>query len=46
MGQLISPFIDPEYDNLYKYDQETNSNNKIIEIKKFTRRAKRAISRA
>ena len=46
MGRLISPFADLEYNNLYRYDQETNSNKEIIKIKEFARRAKRAISRA
>ncbi len=43
---LISLFTDPEYDNLYRYNQETNSNDKIIKIKEFASRAKGAISRA
>ena len=42
----MSPFIDLEYDNLYRYNQETNSNKEIIRVKEFTKRAKRAISRA
>ena len=44
--QLISLFADPEYNNLYRYDQETNSNNKITKIKEFAKRAKRAINKA
>ena len=46
MGQLISPFIELEYNNLYGYNKETDSDNKIVEIKEFTKRAKRAISGA
>ncbi len=42
----MSPFIDLEYNDLYRYNQETNSNKEIIEIKEFAKRAKRAISRA
>ena len=46
MGKLISPFADLKYNDLYRYDQETNSNEEIMKIKEFTKRAKRAISRA
>ena len=46
MGWLISPFTELEYDNLYRYNQETNSNKEVIRIKEFARRAKRAISGA
>ena len=46
MGQLISLFIDPEYNDLYRYNQGTNNNEEIIKIKEFAKRAKRAISRA
>ena len=46
MEQLMSPFIDPEYNNLYRYDQETNSNKEIAKIKEFAGRAKGAISKA
>jgi len=46
IGQLISPFADLEYNDLYGYDQETDSNKEIIKIKEFARRAKRAISGA
>ncbi len=42
----MSPFIDLEYNNLYGYNQETNSNKEIIEVKEFASRAKRAISGA
>ncbi len=42
----MSLFIDLKYDNLYGYDQETNSDKEITEIKKFAKRAKRAISGA
>ena len=46
MEWLISLFTDPEYNDLYRYNQETNSNKEIIRIKEFARRAKRAISGA
>ena len=46
MGQLMSPFADPKYNDLYKYDQETNSNKEIAKIKEFAGRAKGAISKA
>ena len=46
IGRLISPFADPEYNDLYRYDEETDSNKEIIRIKEFARRAKKAISRA
>ena len=42
----MSLFIDLKYKGLYRYNKETNSNKEIIRIKEFTRRAKRAISRA
>ena len=42
----MSLFIDLKYDDLYGYNQETDSNKEIIRIKKFAGRAKRAISRA
>ena len=42
----MSPFADPKYNDLYRYSKETNSNKEIIKVKKFTNRAKRAISRA
>ena len=42
----MSPFIDLEYNDLYRYNQETNSDKEITEIKEFAGRAKRAISRA
>ena len=42
----MSLFIDPKYDDLYKYNQETNSDNEIAKIKEFTRKVKRAISKA
>ena len=29
MGWLISPFTDLEYNDLYRYNKETNNNNKI-----------------
>ena len=43
--QLISLFINLEYNNLYRYNKETNSNKKFLKIKEFTKRIKRAISR-
>ena len=46
MGQLISLFINIKYNNLYKYNQETNSNKEIARIEEFARRAKGAISGA
>ena len=42
----MSLFTNLEYNDLYRYDQETNSDSEIIEIKEFAGRAKRAISRA
>ena len=42
----MSLFTDLEYNDLYRYNQETNSNKEIIRIKEFTKRAKRAISGA
>ena len=42
----MSPFVDLKYNDLYRYNQETDSDSKIMEIKEFARRAKRAISRA
>ena len=42
----MSLFIDLGYNDLYRYNQETNSNEEIIKIKEFARRAKRAISGA
>ena len=42
----MSPFADPEYKGLYRYNKETNSNKEIIRIKEFAKRANRVISRA
>ena len=42
----MSLFADPKYNDLYRYNQETNSDNKITRIKEFTKRAKKAIYRA
>ena len=42
----MSLFTDFKYDDLYRYNQETNSDNKIIKIKEFARRAKKAINKA
>jgi len=46
MGQLMSPFLDPKYNNLYSWDQETSSNEEITKVEEFAGRAKIAISRA
>ena len=46
IGQLTSPFLDLEYDNLYSQDQETSSNKKIAKVEEFAGRAKIAISGA
>ena len=42
----MSLFIDLECNNLYRYNRETNSNKDIINVKNFTKRAKRAINGA
>ena len=42
----MSLFMDPKYNDLYGYNQETNSDKEIMGIKEFAGRAKRAISRA
>ena len=39
----MSLFVDLEYNNLYRYNQETDSNKKIIRVKEFAIRAKRAV---
>ena len=46
MGQLISLFIDPKYNDLYGWDQETSSNKEIAKVEEFASRARKAISRA
>ena len=46
IGQLISPFLDPKYNDLYSQDQETNNNEEIAKVNTFTGRAKTATSRA
>ncbi len=46
MGQLVSPFSDPEYNNLYGWDQETSNDKEITKVKEFASRARIAISRA
>ena len=46
MGQLISLFSDPKYNNLYSQDQETSSDKEIAKVNKFAGRARKAISRA
>ena len=35
MGQLISPFLDPKYNDLYNQDQETSSNEEIAKVDIF-----------
>ncbi len=42
----MSPFTDLKYNNLYRYNQETNSNKEIVKVKEFTVKAKRAIYKA
>ena len=42
----MSSFLDPEYNNLYGWDQETSSNEEIAKVEEFAGRAKIAISRA
>ncbi len=44
IGQLTSPFVDLKYDDLYGYNQETDSDKGIARIEEFAGRAKRAIS--
>ncbi len=44
--QLISPFSDPKYNNLYNQDQETSNNKEIAKVDKFTSRAKKTINKA
>ena len=46
MEQLISPFLNPKYNNLYGWDQETSSNKEITKVEEFAGRAKIAISGA
>ena len=46
MGQLISPFLGPKYNDLYSWDQETSSDKEIAKVDKFAGRARTAISRA
>ena len=46
MGQLMSPFLDLKYNNLYSQDQETSSNKEIAKVDVFASRAKKAISKA
>ena len=43
---LTSLFTDLEYNNLYRYNQETDNNKEITKVKEFAGRAKRAISGA
>ena len=44
--QLTSPFLNPKYNNLYNWDQETSNNKEITKVKEFAGRAKMAMSRA
>ena len=39
-------FLDPEYNNLYNWDQETSSNKEITKVEEFASRGKIAMSRA
>ena len=41
----MSPFLDPKYNDLYSWDQETSSNKEITKVKEFTGRARTAINR-
>ena len=42
----MSLFLDPKYNDLYSWDQETSSNKEITKVDIFARRARKAISRA
>jgi len=42
----MSLFLDPEYDDLYSWDQETSSDKEIAKVDKFAGRARTATSRA
>jgi len=46
MGQLMSPFSDPKYDDLYSWDQETSNDKEITKVKEFAGRVRTTISRA
>ena len=46
MGQLISLFLGPKYNNLYNWDQETSNNKEIAKVEEFAGRARKAISGA
>jgi len=47
MGQLISPFLDPKYNNdLYSWDQETSSDKEIAKVNAFARKVRIIMSRA
>ena len=41
----MSLFIDLEYNDLYKWDRETNGNKEIAKVEQFAIRAERAIYR-
>ena len=42
----MSPFLDPEYDDLYGWDQETSSNKEIAKVNAFAGRVRMTISGA
>jgi len=42
----MSLFLDPKYNDLYSWDQETSSNKEIAKVEEFAGRAKIAISGA
>ncbi len=47
IGRLMSPFLDPEYNNnLYSQDQETSSDKEIAKVDAFAGRVKTTISGA
>ena len=46
MGQLMSLFSGPKYDDLYGWDQETSSDKEIAKVDIFAGRARKDISRA
>ena len=47
MGQLMSPFLDPKYDdNLYGWDQETSNDKEIAKVDAFAGRVRTTISGA
>ena len=42
----MSPFLDPKYNDLYGWDQETSSNKEIAKVDVFASRVRTTISRA